>query len=84
VIALDRSIGAVSLRERRSDVERELVHVGSSRAALRTITGLTCGNLLHLDCQHGGHVHNQPGTFFKLSGPGGRGIVVRIAIALSD
>jgi hypothetical protein len=147
VIALDRSIGGVSLRERRSHVDRELghgsvlaksdqrppeprfhfervlyanglevgyvsrgttprslgngrvgylltrspsfrtregVHVGSSRAALRTIKGVICGNLLHLDCQHGGQVHNQPGTFFKLSGPGGRGIIVRIAIALSD
>jgi hypothetical protein len=63
---------------------REGVHVGSSQAALRTIKGVTCGNLLDLDCQHGGHVHNQPGTFFKLSGPGGGGVVVRISIAPSD
>jgi hypothetical protein len=63
---------------------REGVHVGSSRAALRTINGVICGNLLDLDCRHGGHIHNQPGTFFKLSAPGRSGVVVRIAIAPSD
>jgi hypothetical protein len=63
---------------------REGVHVGSSRTVLRTIEGVTCGNLLDLDCQHGGHVHNRPGTFFKLSAPGRGGVVVLISIALSD
>ena len=60
----------------------EGVHVGSSAAELQTIRDVTCGNVLGLDCQHGGHVHNEPGTFFKLSGPGGA--VARIAIAFSD
>ena len=63
---------------------REGVRLGSNRAALRTIEGVTCRNLVDLDGQHGGHVHNQPETFFKLSGPGGSGVVVLISIALSD
>jgi hypothetical protein len=61
---------------------RQGVHVGSPAPELRSIQGVACGNLLNLDCQHGGHVHNQPGTFFKLSGPNGR--VVRISIADAD
>ena len=44
--------------------------------------GVKCGNLLNLDCQHGGQTHNQPGTMFRLSGS--NGVVVRIAIAYSD
>jgi hypothetical protein len=36
----------------------------------------------NIDCQHGGRIHNQPGQFFKLSGP--ESVVVRIAIALSN
>lgn len=58
------------------------IHVGSSAAELRSSQGVTCGNLLNLDCQHGGQVENQPGTFFKLSGPNGQ--VIRIAIADAD
>jgi hypothetical protein len=61
---------------------REGVHVGSTAAELHSIQGVTCGNLGNIDCRHGGRIHNQPGTFFKLSGP--QGVVVRIAIALSD
>jgi len=60
----------------------EGVHVGSAAAAVRRIKGVKCGNLLDLDCQHGGRVHNQAGTMFRLSGPGG--VIVRIAIARSD
>jgi hypothetical protein len=61
----------------------EGVHVSSTAAELHEIEGITCGNLLDQDCQHGGRVHNQPGTFFKLSGGPGA-VVVRIAIAFSD
>ena len=60
----------------------EGVHVGSTAAELRSIKGVKCENLAGVDCQHGGQVHNQPGTMFRLSGPGG--VVVRIAIAYSD
>jgi hypothetical protein len=143
LIVLDRSIGGVALRERRSDVERLLgpgdvvqtsdqkppeppfhiedvlypnglevtyvsrerssraqgrvfrlvtsspgfrtsqgVRVGSTAAELRSIKGVTCGNLLNLDCQHSGRRHNQPSTFFRLSGPNGR--ILRIAIGYAD
>jgi hypothetical protein len=58
------------------------VHVGSTAAELRSIKGVKCGDELDLLCQHGGYVHNQPGTTFQLSRPGG--VVVRIAIAFSD
>jgi hypothetical protein len=58
------------------------VHVGSSAGDLYAIKGVKCGNLLGLDGQHGGHVHNQPGTLFRLSGPSG--VVARISIAYSD
>jgi hypothetical protein len=61
---------------------KEGVHVGSTVAELRSIKGVICGNLLNLDCQHGGRIHNQPGTLFKLSAP--HGVVVSIAIAPSD
>ena len=60
----------------------EGVHVGSTAPKLRTIHGVKCGNLLNLDCQHGGQAHNQPWTMFRFSGP--NGVVVRIAIAYSD
>jgi hypothetical protein len=145
LIVLDRSIGGVSLRERRLEVEHVLgrgvvlhtsdqkppeprlhfedvlysngleigyvsgdatprsrargqviilltrsprfrtpqgVHVGSTAAGLGSINGVKCGNLANVECQHGGHVHNQPGTLFRLSGPGG--VVVSISIAYSD
>jgi hypothetical protein len=58
------------------------VHVGSSADDLHAIKGVKCGNLANLDCQHGGHVHNQPGTTFRLSAPSGA--VASIAIAYSD
>lgn len=61
---------------------RQGVHVGSTAAELRSIQGVKCGNLANVECQHGGHVHNQPGTLFRLSGPGGE--VVSISIAYSD
>ena len=60
----------------------EGVHVGSTSDELHRIEGVTCGNLAGTDCQHGGKIHNTPGTFFKLSGPDG--VVVLISIALSD
>ena len=143
LIVLDRSIGGVALRARRSDVDRRLgrghvlhvtdqkppepqlhieeveypngleveyvsgsasarargravslltysptfrteggVGVGSSAAQLRSIGGVTCGNLLHLDCSYGGAHHNQPGTFFRLDAPNGK--VTRVAIGYSD
>jgi hypothetical protein len=58
------------------------VHVGSTAAELHSIKGVDCDEPAGLDCQHGGHVHNQPGTTFRLDYPGGK--VVRIAIARSD
>jgi hypothetical protein len=58
------------------------VHVGSTTVELRSIEGVTCGNLLNLDCHHGGHAHNEPATFFRLSGPDGK--ILRIAIAYAD
>jgi hypothetical protein len=60
----------------------EGVHVGSTAAELRSIKGVKCVNLANLDCQHGGHVHNQAGTMFRLSAP--NGVVARIAVAYSD
>jgi hypothetical protein len=143
LIVLDRSIGGIALRERRSEAERILgrgaviqtsdqkppeppahteamlypsglkvyyvsrdaasrmrgrvvllvtssptfrtrhgVHVGSSAAELHSIKGVTCYNLLKLDCRHGGSRHNQPGTFFRLTGTQGK--VSRIAIGYAD
>ena len=58
------------------------VHVGSSASALRATKGVTCGSVLDHGCQHGGHIHNQPGTFFELSSPNGR--IVSITIAEAD
>ena len=54
------------------------VGVGSSAAKLRAVAGVTCGNLLGLDCQHGGHHYNARGTWFALSAPGG--VITRIVI----
>jgi len=58
------------------------VRVGSPETAVRSIAGVTCGSVLNHGCQHGGHVHNQPGTFFESSGPNGK--IVAITIAYAD
>ena len=79
-----RERGRVALMLTRSPDYRtpEGVHVGSTAAELRTIKDVKCDDPANLDCQHGGHVHNQPGTMFRLSAPDG--VVMRIAIAYSD
>jgi hypothetical protein len=58
------------------------VHVGSTSPELEAVEGVHCGSTFERNCQHGGRVHNSPGTMFQLSGP--RGLVVRIAIAYAD
>jgi hypothetical protein len=61
---------------------RHGVRVGSPESAVRSIQGVTCGSVLNHGCQHGGHVHNRPGTFFASSGPNGK--IVSITIAYAD
>jgi hypothetical protein len=63
---------ALSLRTRQG------VGVGSAAAKLRAAAGVTCGNLLGLDCRHGGSHVNERGTWFTLSAP--NGVVTRIVI----
>ena len=61
---------------------RQGLRVGSPETALRSIAGVTCGSVLNHGCQHGGHIHNRPGTFFESSGPKGK--IVTITIAYAD
>jgi hypothetical protein len=81
---LSRSNGRVAVVVTRSPRYHtpQGVHVGSPAAAVQSIQGIECGDELDLLCQHGGHVHNQPGTSFQLDQPDGN--VVTVAIAYSD
>jgi hypothetical protein len=81
-VSRERGLAVVLLTHSPRYKTPEGVHVGSTAAELRTIKDVKCNDPANLDCQHGGQVHNQPGTMFRLSEPGA--VVVRIAIAYSD
>jgi hypothetical protein len=82
--AASRSLGrAVVIRTLSPSFEtRHGVRVGSPESAVRSIAGVTCGSVLNHGCQHRGHVHNRPGTFFASNGPNGK--IVAITIAYAD
>lgn len=63
---------AMSFRTRRG------IGVGSTAAKLLAVPGVTCGNLVGLDCRHGGSHYNEAGTWFTLSAP--NGVVTRFVI----